>query len=279
MQILDGKKVAAFHWERVERKLGDLLEHHIQPELAILRVGDDKPSALYAGSLQRVAQSVGITAEIYHKDVSARENEIISMIEHLNKKKSVYGILLMMPMPEQYNVYRIVNCISPAKDVDGLTDVNIAHVFTGQPGFVPCTPRAVMAVLDYYHIPLVGKEVVIIGRSNVVGKPLAQLCLNRNATVTHCHTRTRDLQAETCRADILIAAAGKAGLIRADMVKPGAVVIDVGINRIDGKITGDVAYDEVAPIAGAITPVPGGIGSVTTMMMLENVICGQTPTD
>jgi methylenetetrahydrofolate dehydrogenase (NADP+)/methenyltetrahydrofolate cyclohydrolase len=144
---------------------------------------------------------------------------------------------------------------------------------------VPCTPRAVIAVLEYYHISLTGKEVVIIGRSNVVGKPLAQLCLNRNATVTHCHTRTRDLQAETRRADILIAAAGRAGLIRGDMVKPGAVVIDVGINRIDGKTVGDVVYDEVANVAGAVTPVPGGIGSVTTMMMLENVVCGQTLTD
>jgi methylenetetrahydrofolate dehydrogenase (NADP+)/methenyltetrahydrofolate cyclohydrolase len=279
MQILDGKEVATFHRDRVERKLADLLEDNIHPELAILCIGNDKPSAMYAKSMQRLAQATGLTAEIYGKDVAMREDDIISMIEYFNEKKSIYGILPMMPLPGNYNASRIINCIDPAKDVDGLTDTNIAHLCTGRSGFVPCTPRAVIAVLEYYHISLTGKEVVIIGRSNVVGKPLAQLCLNRNATVTHCHTRTRDLQAETRRADILIAAAGRAGLIRGDMVKPGAVVIDVGINRIDGKTVGDVVYDEVANVAGAVTPVPGGIGSVTTMMMLENVVCGQTLTD
>lgn len=279
MQILDGREVAAFHRARVERKLSDLVKDNIHPELAILCIGNDKPSAMYAKSMQRLAQSVGMTAEIYGKDTVMREDDIISMIEHFNATESVYGILPMMPFPEQYNASRIINCIDPAKDVDGLTDTNIAHLCTGHSGFVPCTPRAVIAVLEYYQISLTGEKVVIIGRSNVVGKPLAQLCLNRNATVTHCHTRTRDLQAETRQADILIAAAGRAGLVRAGMVRPGAVVIDVGINRIDGRTVGDVAYDEVARVAGAITTVPGGIGSVTTMMMLENVVCGQTITD
>ncbi len=169
--------------------------------------------------------------------------------------------------------------IDPAKDIDGLTDTSVANLFNGRPGFVPCTPRAVIAMLDYYHISLSGKNVVIVGRSNVVGKPLAQLCLNRNATVTHCHTKTRDLCEMTLQADILISAAGRAKLIKRSMVKPGAVVIDVGINRVDGKTVGDVDFDDVATIARAITPVPGGIGAVTTMMVLESVVCGVVQAD
>lgn len=275
MQVLDGKKVAAFHCSRVECQLNELHKQGIRPELAMLLIGDDEPSAIYAASMKRVANSVGLTANIYRQDLSAQEDDIIAMIKNLNEKDSVYGILPMMPLPKKFNAVRIVNSIAPSKDVDGLTDANIARLFTSRPGFIPCTPRAVMAVFDYYHIPLTGKKVVIIGRSNIVGKPLAQLCLNRNATVTHCHTRTQDLRTETVCADILISAAGCTGLIGADMVKPGATVIDVGINRLAGKTVGDVVYDEVAKIAGAITPVPGGIGSVTTMMMLENVVCGQ----
>ena len=185
----------------------------------------------------------------------------------------------MMPLLRHLNSQRIIDCIDPKKDVDGLTDVNIAHLYTGRPGFVPCTPRAVIAILDYYHISLSGKDVAIIGRSNVVGKPLAQLCLNRNATVTHCHTRTKDLKAVCRRADLVIAAAGRAGLVTGDMIKPGAVVIDVGINRVDGKTVGDVAFDEAAAVAGAVTPVPGGVGAVTTMMVLENVVCGIARTE
>ena len=231
MQLLNGKEVAAFHRERVERRLADIQE------------------------------------------------ELLSLIDKLNEQASVFGILPMMPLPRHLNSQRIIDCIDPKKDVDGLTDVNIAHLYTGRPGFVPCTPRAVIAILDYYHISLSGKDVAIIGRSNVVGKPFSQLCLNRNATVTHCHTRTKELKAVCRRADLVIAAAGKAGLVTGDMIKPGAVVIDVGINRVDGKTVGDVVFDEVAAQAGAVTPVPGGVGAVTTMMVLENVVCGIARTE
>ncbi len=276
MQRLDGKAVAAFHRERVERRLMDLQEHRCRPELAIVLIGEDKPSAMYAKSMQNVARSVGMDAEIYPRDVSVREDDILALLERLNEQEHILGILLMMPLPRHVNSQRIINAISPEKDVDGLTDSNVARLFTGRPAFIPCTPQAVIAILDYYHISLTGKEVAIIGRSNVVGKPLAQLCLNRNATVTHCHTRTRLLQDVTRRADVLIAAAGQPGLVTADMVKPGAVVIDVGINRVDGRTVGDVDFDAVAPVAGAITPVPGGVGAVTTMMVLENVVFGCT---
>ncbi len=279
MQLLNGKEVAAFHRERVERRLADIQEElHIQPELAIILVGDDAPSAMYAKSMQKTARAVGLKAEIYREAAEVSEVELLALIDKLNEDESVFGILPMMPLPRHLDSQRIIDCIDPKKDVDGLTDVNIAHLYTGRPGFVPCTPRAVIAILDYYHLSLSGKDVAIIGRSNVVGKPLAQLCLNRNATVTHCHTRTRDLKAVR-RADMIIAAAGKAGLVTGDMIKPGAVVIDVGINRVAGRTVGDVAFDEAAAVAGAITPVPGGVGAVTTMMVLENVVCGITRTE
>lgn len=279
MQLLRGKEVADFHREQVERRLAAWQEKNVQPELAIILVGEDKPSAMYAKSMQKVAQAAGLTAEIYHRDTTVSEEELIALIDMLNQQPAVFGILPMMPLPSHVDTQRILNCIDADKDVDGLTDSSAARLFTGRPGFIPCTPRAVIAILDYYHISLTGKEVAIIGRSNVVGKPLAQLCLGRNATVTHCHTRTRDLKSLTKRADVVIAAAGKANLVTADMIKPGAIVIDVGINRINGKTVGDVAFDEVAKVAGAITPVPGGVGAVTTMMVLENTVCGAVQRD
>ena len=276
MQILDGRQVAAFHREQIVRRLDDLHKRDIQPELAIILIGDDRPSGMYAKSMQKVAHSVGLSAKIYYKETAAQEDELIDMLEDFNEQKHIWGILPMMPLPRRLDTHRIVNCMDPEKDIDGLTDSNIARLVTGRPGFVPCTPKAVMAIFDYYHISLTGKEVAIIGRSNVVGKPLAQLCLNRNATVTQCHTRTKNLPLLSRRADIVIAAAGKAGLVTAHMVKSGAVVIDVGINRVDGITIGDVDYEGMTEVAGAMTPVPGGVGAVTTMMVLENVVCGHT---
>lgn len=274
MKLLDGKEVAAFHRSRIERRIAALQKGHIQPKLVILLAGGDKPSAMYAASMQKTARSVGLQADMYQYEAAVQEAELIARIEQCNADSSVFGILLMMPLPPHLDAQRVVNAIRPDKDADGLTDCNVARLFTGRPAFVPCTPQAVMAILDYYGVELAGKEVVVIGRSAVVGKPLAQLCLSRNATVTQCHTGTADLKAVTRRGDVVIAAVGKAGLVTADMIKPGAVVIDVGINRVDGKTVGDVAFDEVAGVAGAVTPVPGGVGAVTTMMVLANVIGG-----
>lgn len=275
MKLLDGKEVAAFYRSRIERRIAALQKGHIQPKLAIILVGGDKPSAMYAASMQKTAHSVGLQSEIYQCDAAVQETELKALIERCNADSSVFGILLMMPLPPHLDVQSVVNAISPEKDVDGLTDSNVARFFTGRSAFVPCTPQAVMAILDYYGVDLAGKEVVVIGRSAVVGKPLAQLCLSRNATVTQCHTGTADLKAVTKRGDVVIAAAGKAGLVTADMIKPGAVVVDVGINRVAGKTVGDVVFDDVAGVAGAITPVPGGVGAVTTMMVLANVIGGK----
>ena len=269
MQLLNGKDVAAFHGKRIAQQIQDVREKKgIDPEIAIVVVGDDAPSVMYAASMKRTAESVGLNARICQEKEGVGEDELLLLIDRLNEDPSVFGILLMMPLPKSIDSQRIINRIDSSKDVDGLTDANIANLYTGRDGFVPCTPQAVMAILDYYHISLSGKEVVIIGRSNVVGKPLAQLCLQQNATVTVCQ-----------RADVVIAAAGKAGLVTGDMIKPGAVVIDVGINRVDGKTVGDVAFDDAALRAGAITPVPGGVGAVTTMMILENVVCGIARTE
>lgn len=279
MQLLNGKDVAAFHRNQVEQQIAAWKKKDIQPELAILLVGEDKPSAMYAKSMQKVAHSVGLKAEIYYRDADVSEDEVLALIDTLNTQPAVFGILPMMPLPSQIDTQRILNRIDADKDVDGLTDSSAARLFTGKKGFVPCTPRAVMAILDYYQIRLAGKHVVLIGRSNVVGKPLAQLCLNRNATVTICHSRTQPLQAFTKQADIVIAAVGKAGLVTKDMIKPGAVVIDVGINRVNGKTVGDVDFDDVAQVAAAVTPVPGGVGAVTTMMVLENTVYGAAPKD
>lgn len=280
MQLLNGKDVAAFHGKRIAQQIQDVREKKgIDPEIAIVVVGDDAPSVMYAASMKRTAESVGLNARICQEKEGVGEDELLLLIDRLNEDPSVFGILLMMPLPKSIDSQRIINRIDSSKDVDGLTDANIVNLYTGRDGFVPCTPQAVMAILDYYHISLSGKEVVIIGRSNVVGKPLAQLCLQQNATVTVCHSRTNDLKAVCQRADVVIAAAGKAGLVTGDMIKPGAVVIDVGINRVDGKTVGDVAFDDAALRAGAITPVPGGVGAVTTMMILENVVCGIARTE
>jgi len=280
MQLLNGKDVAAFHGKRIAQQIQVVREKKgIDPELAIVVVGDDAPSVMYAASMKRTAESVGLNARICLEKEGVGEDELLLLIDRLNEDPAVFGILLMMPLPKSIDSQRIINRIDSSKDVDGLTDANIANLYTEREGFVPCTPQAVMAILDYYHISLSGKEVVIIGRSHVVGKPLAQLCLSRNATVTVCHSRTNDLKAVCQRADVIMAAVGKAGLVTGDMIKPGAVVIDVGINRVNGKTVGDVAFEDAALRAGAITPVPGGVGAVTTMMILENVVCGIARTD
>ena len=279
VMVLDGKAVAAFHREKISRKVAELKEQGIVPKLAIVLAGDDQPSALYARSMQKVGRAAGIEADIYSKPADVTESELLDLVDSLNDNPEVKGILLMMPLPGHIDAGLIISHIAPEKDVDGLTAGNSASLFLGRPGMIPCTPKAVMAALDYYHISLEGKQVVIVGRSNVVGKPLALLCLQRNATVTMCHSRTSNLSYVTQQADVLISAAGRAKLIKGEMVGEGAVVIDVGINYVGGKPVGDVEYDAAAARAGAITPVPGGIGSITTTMVIENVVFGINASD
>lgn len=272
MQLLSGKEVAAYVQQQIAGKLATLAERHIQPKLAIIVAGQDKPSLLYASSMQNVARKKGLDAAIYHIEENVTNEHVIEVIQACNADAGVYGILLMMPLPQGLDTLRIINAIDPEKDVDGLTDSNVARLFSGRHALVPCTPQAVMAILAYYHIELDGQHVVVLGRSNVVGKPVAQLCLEQHATVTICHSHTQELAQLTRTADILIVAIGKANFVTKDMVKPGAVVIDVGINRVDGKTVGDVDFTSVAAVAGALTPVPGGVGAVTTTMVLANAL-------
>lgn len=273
-RLLAGKKVAEYYQQSIRKTLAELTSHRgtALPRLAILRVGNDRSSGIYATSMVKVAQGIGMAAVIYPQAEDVAEGVLLQVIEQLNRDKSIHGILLMMPLPAHLPTEKIIAAISPEKDIDGLTDTNIANVLIGKPGYAPCTPMAVMAILDYYDISVSGKELVIVGRSNVVGKPLTQLCLRRNATITNCHSYTKNLAEIVRRADILISAVGKAHIITAPMIKPGAVVIDVGMNRLDGKTVGDVDYDRVVPLASAITPVPGGVGAVTTTMVVKSLL-------
>lgn len=271
-KILDGKETAAALKADLMKRIAALHEKGVEPKLAILLVGDSKPSEMYANFMQKVAKNYGIESEIFRGSGDVTEEELGGLITDLSGDREITGMLMMMPLPKGIHADKMIALLSPDKDVDGLTDTNAGRLFTGKDGLSGCTPRAVMALLDYYHIPLEGKRAVVIGRSNVIGKPVAQMLLARNATVTICHSHTEHLADITREADILVAAVGHPGMVTADMVKPGATVIDVGINRVNGKTVGDVDYEAVKAVAGAITPVPGGVGSVTTTMVIENIV-------
>ena len=261
--ILDGKEVAAALEKELAERLAKLKAKRHEPKLAIILAGDSKPSAMYASFMQKAAKSYGINSGIFKEAEDVSEDELGKLITDLSNDDEITGILMMMPLPEQ---------IDPDKDVDGLTDMNAGRLFAGKDGLFGNTPRAVMAILKHYKIEMNGKRVVVIGRSNVIGKPVSIMLLKENATVTICHSHTKDLTSLTREADVLVAAVGRPGYVTADMVKEGAVVIDVGINRVNGKTVGDVDYDNVSEKAGCITPVPGGVGSVTTAMVIENII-------
>lgn len=270
--ILDGKETAASLKKQLEDRLEALRSKGYEPKLAIILAGSSKPSAMYASFMQKVAKSYGMEAEIFRESDDITEEELGNLVTDLSEDKEITGILMMMPLPKGISEEKIIALMNPDKDVDGLTETNAGRLFAGKEGLFGCTPRAVMAILDYYHIPLDGKKAVVIGRSNVIGKPVSLMMLNKNATVTICHSHTQNLSDITKEADIIVAAVGHPHCVTADMVKAGATVIDVGINRVDGKTVGDVDYEPVAEKAGAITPVPGGVGSVTTTMVIENII-------
>lgn len=271
-EILDGKETAASLETVLKERLAKLRKQQLEPKLAIILAGSSKPSAMYASFMQKVAKGYGIESEIFRESEDSTEEELGSLITDLSHDREITGILMMMPLPKGISEEKMISLIDPDKDVDGLTDTNSGRLFAGKEGLFGCTPRAVMAILDHYHINPDGKKAVVIGRSNVIGKPVSLMLLKKNATVTICHSHTKDVAHITKDADILVAAVGHAGYVTADMVKEGAVVIDVGINRVNGKTVGDVAFEEVAEKAGAITPVPGGVGSVTTTMVIENII-------
>lgn len=270
--ILDGKKTAESLKGRILAKTQELKNKGTVCRLAVILVGDDPASGIYANRLVKMGENVGITAEIHRLPQTATQEELSAVVRALGSDDTVQGILPMLPLPGHLSADILAREISPDKDVDAVSPVNAGLVAAGKSRWAPCTPRAVMSILDFYNIPLAGKNAVIIGRSNVVGKPLFHLLLERDATVTVCHSKTAGLADVVRQADIVVAAIGKPEYIPASMIKPGAVVVDVGINEVDGRITGDVNYGDVFPIAGAITPVPGGVGAVSTIMVMEAVL-------
>lgn len=266
---LRGKAVADAHKAILQEKVAAVGDSVIT--MAVLLVGEDHGAHMYATFMEKTAKNFGYGFVLKQLPETATQDEVVTALQELNNDAAVHGILPLMPMPKHIDTEALIDMLDPKKDIDGLTTYNIGLVTAGKGGFAPCTAKACLAILDHYGIPLEGKHVVVVGRSQVIGKPVALMVLERHATVSICHSRTADLAHHIQQADIVIAAAGRAHMITANMVKAGAVVIDVGINELDGKTVGDVDYDAVSTVASAITPVPGGVGSVTTTMMLEAV--------
>lgn len=270
--ILDGKIMAAELMEGLKARVDALKEKNVSVGLAVILVGEDPASQVYVRNKGKACEELGILSETIRLPENTTQEELENLIDKLNRDDRMDGILVQLPLPRHLDEAAALRKIIPEKDVDGFHIENAGKLFTGQTGVTACTPKGIMHMLKKGNVPLSGKEAVVIGRSNIVGKPIAMLLLNENCTVTICHSRTQDLAAHTKNADILVAAVGKAKFVTADMVKPGAAVIDVGINRVDGKVVGDVDYAEVEKIAGYITPVPGGVGKMTIGMLMENTI-------
>ena len=271
--IIDGKELAKKIRANLKIECEELKKKNIKSKLAVIMVGEDPASKVYVRNKSRACEDVGIEYEEYLLGEKTTQKELIELIKKLNSDKTINGILLQSPIPSSLDINEAFKTISPEKDVDGFNPVNVGKLVLNQDTFVSCTPYGIMKMFEEYNIDLTGKNVVILGRSNIVGKPLIHCCLNKNATVTSCHSKTQNLAQKTKEADILISAIGKANFITADMVKRDAVVIDVGINRLEnGKITGDVDFENVKEKASYITPVPGGVGPMTIAMLMNNVI-------
>lgn len=268
-QILDGKALSA----KIKENLAEeIKEKGIKPGLAVIIVGNDPASRVYVNNKKKACEVCGIYSEEHALPESTTEEELLSLIDSLNKRSDIHGILVQLPLPKGIDSEKVLLTIDHRKDVDAFHPVNVGKIMIGDYDFLPCTPAGVMELIHLTGIEVSGKECVVVGRSNIVGKPQAMLLLHENGTVTICHSRTKNL-AEVCRrADILVAAVGKPRFITADMVKDGAVVIDVGMNRVDGKLCGDVDFDEVSKKASAITPVPGGVGPMTIAMLMKNTV-------
>jgi methylenetetrahydrofolate dehydrogenase (NADP+)/methenyltetrahydrofolate cyclohydrolase len=272
-RIIDGKRIAAAVREAVRERVGKLRETHAgAPGLAVILVGDDAASATYVRSKTAACEKAGIASRQVNFPRYISQQELAGAIRNLNQDSGIHGILIQLPLPAHLDERAALEVVDPAKDVDGFTFANIGRLVENRAGFVPCTPAGILKLLDCERIEVAGAHAVVVGRSEIVGKPIAMLLLHRHATVTICHSHTADLAAETRRADILIAAAGRPRLITGDMVKPGAVVVDVGINRIEDTLVGDVDCASVLSVASALTPVPGGVGPMTVAMLLENTV-------
>ena len=272
-RILDGKSLAASVRASVKDSVAALAARGLRPGLAVILAGDDPASRVYVRNKARACEETGVRSMVFEYPSSVRQEELLERVSALNADSAVHGILVQLPLPRQIESGKILQAVSPAKDVDGFHPANLGALLLGKPRVVPCTPAAVMRLIEHAGVPLAGRNAVVIGRSNIVGKPLALLLLQKDATVTICHSKSKNIEMETKQADILIAAVGRAKLVTAGMVKPGACVVDVGVSRLaDGTLAGDVDFDAVKNIAGWITPVPGGVGPMTIAMLLENCV-------
>ncbi len=274
-KIIDGKAIAADIRKQIAADVVVLQGQGVTPGLAVVLVGDDPASRVYVSMKEKACEQAGIFSDEHKLPVETTEAQLLALIEELNSDQRIDGILVQLPLPDHIDENKVLEAISPAKDADGFHPYNVGRLVTGNPLFQPCTPYGIMKMLDYIGVDLTGKEVVVVGRSNIVGKPVALMCLSRHATVTLCHSRTRDLPAKVAQADVLIAAVGRAEMIKGAWIKQGAVVIDVGVNRIgEKKLVGDVEFEAARERAGAITPVPGGVGPMTITMLLYNTVEG-----
>ena len=272
-KIIDGKQVAARCREELKQQVAALQARGIIPGLAVILVGEDPASQVYVRNKHRACEELGIHSEQYTLSADTDRQTLLDLITELNGREEIDGILVQLPLPGHLDEKEILSAIDPAKDVDSFHPQNVGRLVIGDYFFAPCTPSGILTLIDSAGVDLTGKECVVIGRSNIVGKPMALMLLHRNATVTVCHSKTRDLPSVTRRADELISAVGKAGIVTADMVKPGAVVIDVGMNRNQaGKLCGDVDFESVSRVAGYLTPVPGGVGPMTITMLLRSTV-------
>lgn len=271
--ILSGKTVSARIKESMKAEVEALKAKGINPGLAVIIVGDDPASKVYVGRKEAMCTELGMHSEKYALPAETTQDDLVALVEKLNCDKAIHGILVQLPLPKHLDEKAVINTIVPEKDVDAFHPVNVGKIMIGDYDFVPCTPAGIMELIAESNVEIEGKNCVVVGRSNIVGKPMSMLLLHKNGTVTTCHSRTKNIAEITKNADILVAAVGRANFITADMVKPGAVVIDVGMNRLeDGRLVGDVDFEAVEKIAGAITPVPGGVGPMTISMLMKNTI-------
>ncbi|MDH7499590.1 MAG: bifunctional methylenetetrahydrofolate dehydrogenase/methenyltetrahydrofolate cyclohydrolase FolD [candidate division NC10 bacterium] len=272
-QIIDGKKVSQQIKDQLKEEIRELKEKHgLTPGLAVVLVGEDPASTVYVRNKGKSSQEVGILSRQFNLAATSSQQEVLDLVHQLNGDRSIHGILVQLPLPDHIQEDAIIQDINPIKDVDGFHPTNVGNMLLGNPSYLPCTPAGIMVLLDSIGLEIKGKHAVVVGRSNIVGKPVSFLLLQRHATLTICHSRTADLSYHTRQADILVAAIGKAKMIKGSMVKEGAVVIDVGVNRLEGGLVGDVDYEEASKVASYITPVPGGVGPMTIAMLLKNAV-------
>ncbi|WP_101101778.1 bifunctional methylenetetrahydrofolate dehydrogenase/methenyltetrahydrofolate cyclohydrolase FolD [Macromonas bipunctata] len=272
-QLIDGNALSRQLRTQVSERVAALKAQGLTPGLAVVLVGDNPASQVYVRNKVKACEDTGMHSVLEKYDASLTEAELLARVEALNNDPAIHGILVQLPLPAHIDAHKVIEAISPAKDVDGFHVASAGALMVGQPGFWPCTPYGCMKMLESIGYDLRGKHAVVIGRSNIVGKPMAMMLLQQDATVTVCHSRTADLKAQTLQADVIVAAVGKRNVLTADMVKPGAVVLDVGMNRNDeGKLCGDVDFDGVKEVAGYITPVPGGVGPMTITMLMVNTL-------